>query len=135
MCGIFGYYQFNVQRERRAIMQLLVTGLRRLEYRGYDSAGLCIDSTPLPPPLASPPSEGFQRRRSDDHVDGPPPLIVKASGKIAVLEKEVADSVRANACESWDLACTSSSFNRLLLPSVYLKTIERHLQEHLFPFL
>ena len=44
MCGIFGYYNFNVPRDRAAILQLLINGLRRLEYRGYDSAGICIDS-------------------------------------------------------------------------------------------
>ena len=44
MCGIFGYYNFNVPRDRAAILQLLIGGLRRLEYRGYDSAGICIDS-------------------------------------------------------------------------------------------
>ena len=43
MCGIFAYYNWNVPRERRAILQLLVKGLRRLEYRGYDSAGLSVD--------------------------------------------------------------------------------------------
>ena len=39
MCGIFGYYNFRVARDRRAILEFLFTGLRRLEYRGYDSAG------------------------------------------------------------------------------------------------
>ena len=37
MCGIVGY----VGRERRA-MDVLLDGLRRLEYRGYDSAGVAI---------------------------------------------------------------------------------------------
>jgi len=37
MCGIVGY----VGRERRA-MDVLIDGLRRLEYRGYDSAGVAI---------------------------------------------------------------------------------------------
>jgi len=37
MCGIVGF----VGRERRA-MDVLVDGLRRLEYRGYDSAGVAI---------------------------------------------------------------------------------------------
>ena len=35
MCGIVGY----VGREHRA-MDVLIDGLRRLEYRGYDSAGV-----------------------------------------------------------------------------------------------
>ncbi len=37
MCGIVGY----VGREHRA-MDVLIDGLRRLEYRGYDSAGVAI---------------------------------------------------------------------------------------------
>jgi glucosamine--fructose-6-phosphate aminotransferase (isomerizing) len=37
MCGIVGY----IGREHRA-MDLLLDGLRRLEYRGYDSAGVAI---------------------------------------------------------------------------------------------
>ncbi len=37
MCGIVGY----IGRERRAV-DVLVDGLRRLEYRGYDSAGVAI---------------------------------------------------------------------------------------------
>lgn len=44
MCGIFGYYNYKVSRDRKAILEFLFTGLRRLEYRGYDSAGISIDS-------------------------------------------------------------------------------------------
>ncbi|TBR24393.1 glutamine--fructose-6-phosphate aminotransferase, partial [bacterium] len=36
MCGIIGYVG------ERDVMPILVEGLRRLEYRGYDSAGVCI---------------------------------------------------------------------------------------------
>ncbi|KAG6738583.1 hypothetical protein POTOM_058203 [Populus tomentosa] len=43
MCGIFAYLNYNVNRERRFILQILFNGLRRLEYRGYDSAGVSID--------------------------------------------------------------------------------------------
>lgn len=44
MCGIFAYINFNVSRERRHILEVLFNGLRRLEYRGYDSAGISIDA-------------------------------------------------------------------------------------------
>ena len=37
MCGIVGY----IGREHLAV-DVLVDGLRRLEYRGYDSAGVAI---------------------------------------------------------------------------------------------
>lgn len=46
MCGIFGYYNHRVPRNRREILDCLLTGLRRLEYRGYDSAGICVDAQP-----------------------------------------------------------------------------------------
>ena len=35
MCGIVGYVGTKVAQP------LLLEGLRRLEYRGYDSAGIC----------------------------------------------------------------------------------------------
>ena len=36
MCGIVGYVGF------RPAADLIIRGLRRLEYRGYDSAGLAV---------------------------------------------------------------------------------------------
>jgi glutamine---fructose-6-phosphate transaminase (isomerizing) len=39
MCGIFGYVNYLVERDRKYILDTLLTGLSRLEYRGYDSAG------------------------------------------------------------------------------------------------
>src|SRR4051812_37424018 len=36
MCGVIGYVG------RRAAKEQLLRGLERLEYRGYDSAGLCL---------------------------------------------------------------------------------------------
>lgn len=46
MCGIFGYYNFHVGRTRKEILDCLLTGLKRLEYRGYDSAGVSVDVEP-----------------------------------------------------------------------------------------
>ncbi|KAI9025114.1 isomerising glucosamine-fructose-6-phosphate aminotransferase [Phycomyces nitens] len=43
MCGIFGYLNYLVERDRRFILDTLSNGLARLEYRGYDSAGLAVD--------------------------------------------------------------------------------------------
>lgn len=45
MCGIFGYINYKVCRKRSYIIQLLFNALRRLEYRGYDSAGISFDSS------------------------------------------------------------------------------------------
>ncbi|KAL5345557.1 glutamine--fructose-6-phosphate transaminase (isomerizing) [Pseudogymnoascus australis] len=41
--GIFGYVNYLVERDRKYILDTLVNGLARLEYRGYDSAGLAVD--------------------------------------------------------------------------------------------
>ena len=38
MCGIVGYTGFQDAYE------IVINGLRRLEYRGYDSAGIVLDS-------------------------------------------------------------------------------------------
>jgi glucosamine--fructose-6-phosphate aminotransferase (isomerizing) len=43
MCGIFGYLNYLVKRDRRFIVDILVNGLHRLEYRGYDSSGIAFD--------------------------------------------------------------------------------------------
>ncbi|KAF1739271.1 Glutamine--fructose-6-phosphate aminotransferase (isomerizing) [Beauveria bassiana] len=43
MCGIFGYINYLVEKDRKFILDTLLNGLSRLEYRGYDSAGLAID--------------------------------------------------------------------------------------------
>lgn len=37
--GIFAYLNYHVPRTRREILEILLKGLQRLEYRGYDSAG------------------------------------------------------------------------------------------------
>lgn len=45
MCGIFGYLNYLVPQQRKYIVDTLINGLRRLEYRGYDSAGLAFDGS------------------------------------------------------------------------------------------
>jgi glucosamine--fructose-6-phosphate aminotransferase (isomerizing) len=67
MCGIFGFCNFRNPYTRRQIAEKLITGLRRLEYRGYDSAGLAIDAG------------------TDVARDGP--IIIKEQGNIDRLIK------------------------------------------------
>ena len=47
MCGIFGLYSFTGSSGAafgpEALVEVLLNGLERLEYRGYDSAGLGVD--------------------------------------------------------------------------------------------
>lgn len=43
MCGIVGYYTYNVSRDLQYVLDTLFNGLKRLEYRGYDSAGVAFD--------------------------------------------------------------------------------------------
>ncbi|XP_010550839.1 PREDICTED: glutamine--fructose-6-phosphate aminotransferase [isomerizing] 2-like [Tarenaya hassleriana] len=79
MCGIFAYLNFNVERERRYILQILFDGLRRLEYRGYDSAGIAID-------------DSFSRHPDTSNhfsATSPPPFVFRQAGNIESLVKFV----------------------------------------------
>ena len=38
--GIFAYLNYNSPHTREEIINILISGLKRLEYRGYDSAGM-----------------------------------------------------------------------------------------------
>ncbi|KAI8614513.1 glutamine:fructose-6-phosphate amidotransferase [Chytriomyces sp. MP71] len=66
MCGIVGYLNYLVEKDRREIVKNLLTGLSRLEYRGYDSAGIAIDGD------------------SDTEV-----LLFKEVGKVAALRQKI----------------------------------------------
>ncbi|CAG0880898.1 unnamed protein product [Cyprideis torosa] len=49
MCGIFAYLNYLTPKTRQEILEMLVTGLQRLEYRGYDSAGVTEECAVRPP--------------------------------------------------------------------------------------
>eukprot|EP00041_Stephanoeca_diplocostata_P023095 m.561360 g.561360 ORF g.561360 m.561360 type:complete len:710 (+) comp22216_c0_seq1:110-2239(+) len=68
MCGIFAYINHQVPKKRKEILETLIQGLKRLEYRGYDSAGLACDN--------------------DDLTT----VTIKRPGKVANLENGVAQS-------------------------------------------
>lgn len=40
--GIFAYLNYLVSQKRLYVLETLINGLKRLEYRGYDSAGACL---------------------------------------------------------------------------------------------
>ncbi|XP_072996468.1 glutamine--fructose-6-phosphate aminotransferase [isomerizing] 1-like [Typha latifolia] len=87
MCGIFAYLNYNVARERRYILEVLLNGLRRLEYRGYDSSGIAIDADRVMPDKegssAPPPYEAAS------------PLVFRQEGKIESLVGSVYSEVDA----------------------------------------
>lgn len=43
MCGTFAYINYLTEKKRSEILEILLGGLARLEYRGYDSAGVAVD--------------------------------------------------------------------------------------------
>ncbi|MFH4973447.1 hypothetical protein AB6A40_000156 [Gnathostoma spinigerum] len=45
MCGIFAYLNFLTPKTRSEVINILLQGLQRMEYRGYDSAGIAIDGS------------------------------------------------------------------------------------------
>lgn len=69
MCGIFAYLNYLSEKSRREIADVLLNGLSRLEYRGYDSAGIAVDG---------------------DREDGTEVFLFKQTGKVAMLRNFVA---------------------------------------------
>ncbi|KAL7416483.1 glutamine-fructose-6-phosphate transaminase [Mrakia frigida] len=69
MCGIFAYCSYLQERDRKYITDVLTQGLSRLEYRGYDSAGIGIDGD-----------------------EGEPFMLFKEVGKVAQLRKLISES-------------------------------------------
>uniref|UniRef100_A0A914V3J3 glutamine--fructose-6-phosphate transaminase (isomerizing) n=1 Tax=Plectus sambesii TaxID=2011161 RepID=A0A914V3J3_9BILA len=68
MCGIFAYLNFLTPKSRRDVIDILLKGLQRMEYRGYDSAGLAIDAS---------------NDKNDPHGEV---ILVRKSGKVKMLE-------------------------------------------------
>ncbi|ELA41942.1 glutamine-fructose-6-phosphate transaminase (isomerizing) [Vittaforma corneae ATCC 50505] len=48
MCGIFGYCDIRCNKSQEEVCDILVRGLERIEYRGYDSAGVCVFDADTP---------------------------------------------------------------------------------------
>uniref|UniRef100_A0A673XCC7 glutamine--fructose-6-phosphate transaminase (isomerizing) n=1 Tax=Salmo trutta TaxID=8032 RepID=A0A673XCC7_SALTR len=69
---IFAYLNYCVPRTRKEIFETLVKGLQRLEYRGYDSAGIAVD--------------GNKKTTTED--DGKI-VLIKKKGKVKALDEEL----------------------------------------------
>uniref|UniRef100_A0A669CJL4 glutamine--fructose-6-phosphate transaminase (isomerizing) n=1 Tax=Oreochromis niloticus TaxID=8128 RepID=A0A669CJL4_ORENI len=71
--GIFAYLNYRVPRTRKEIFETLVKGLQRLEYRGYDSAGIAVD--------------GPSKTTSDQNNNSI--CLIKKTGKVKALDEEL----------------------------------------------
>lgn len=80
MCGIFAYLNFLTPRTREEILKILLNGLKRQEYRGYDSAGLAID-------------KNNDTNAGDSHK--PEISLFKCKGKVSYLEEEIKKHLEA----------------------------------------
>lgn len=97
MCGIFAYLNYKISRERRYIIEVLFNGLRSLEYRGYDSAGISIDSS-------FDAKQQDQTRVSSSSAVSIPPLVFRQEGNIDSLVKSVYEGNFLSFCtrmRSW----------------------------------
>ncbi|KAL0974015.1 hypothetical protein UPYG_G00214270 [Umbra pygmaea] len=74
MCGIFAYLNYCVPRTRKEIFELLVKGLVRLEYRGYDSAGIAVDG---------------DKKTEMDKNNNQKIVLIKKKGKVKALDEEL----------------------------------------------
>ncbi|CAF1245540.1 unnamed protein product [Rotaria magnacalcarata] len=91
MCGIFGYLNYLVKRDRRFIADILINGLHRLEYRGYDSSGIAFDGDDI---------EGSDKNQSSKSRRAC--IVVRQKGKVEELENVVRSLENIN----WDAEFT-----------------------------
>ncbi|KAK6748261.1 hypothetical protein RB195_001098 [Necator americanus] len=70
MCGIFAYLNFLTPKTRSEIIDVLIKGLQRMEYRGYDSAGIAFGGEP--------------------DIPGDETVLIRKAGKVSNL----ADSIK-----------------------------------------
>lgn len=68
--GIFGYVNFLIEKTSGEIINNLIEGLQRLEYRGYDSSGIAIDGN-----------------TAKENV------IIKTPGKVNILRQKIEQTV------------------------------------------
>jgi glucosamine--fructose-6-phosphate aminotransferase (isomerizing) len=80
MCGIFAFVFQNHQLSTSELVDVILQGLKRLEYRGYDSSGVCFDV-----------GENSQ------------PVIIKKKGNVSVLSQHVAEFMKS--CSAGKLNC------------------------------
>ncbi|KNC49002.1 glucosamine-fructose-6-phosphate aminotransferase 2 [Thecamonas trahens ATCC 50062] len=108
MCGIFAYINHLVPRKRALLLQVLINGLRRLEYRGYDSAGVATDGFRL----AAAAAEEVTASGADGNNsvalpfpdNAPETRLFKNKGRVADLQDMIAGATAEEDLEL-ELAC------------------------------
>lgn len=101
VAGIFAYLNYLTPKSRKEILDLLVTGLKRLEYRGYDSSGVAVDS-----------------------IDGKETILVRRSGKVQALE----DAINTGECTLFSRIWLNELFRVF---NVVVQTKINHLYTHI----
>lgn len=90
MCGIFGHYSFNAPGNLKSSLDALFHGLGRLEYRGYDSAGMCFDVSADRVHSRDDHATHEQTERDQASSDANKTLVVlKSQGNVAKLRSAV----------------------------------------------
>uniref|UniRef100_A0AAF5DH11 glutamine--fructose-6-phosphate transaminase (isomerizing) n=1 Tax=Strongyloides stercoralis TaxID=6248 RepID=A0AAF5DH11_STRER len=82
MCGIFAYVNHKNSKSKTEILKILLQGLQRMEYRGYDSAGIAIDRN----------IEEINKRNIN---------VFKTVGKVSVLEDYILSNDKINFDENF----------------------------------
>jgi glutamine---fructose-6-phosphate transaminase (isomerizing) len=81
MCGTFAYINFLTEKKRSEILEILINGLSRLEYRGYDSAGVAVDG---------------------DREDNSEVFLFKQVGKVASLRSFIDQQTQVDMSKSFN---------------------------------
>lgn len=87
MCGIFAYLNFLTPKKRSEVIDILLQGLQRMEYRGYDSAGLAIDG-------------GNDSSRPHDSV-----FLHRKTGKVSVLAESIKNETEIDMDVVYNIHC------------------------------
>ncbi|XP_052264444.1 glutamine--fructose-6-phosphate aminotransferase [isomerizing] 1-like isoform X4 [Dreissena polymorpha] len=84
--GIFAYLNYLVPATRKQILDILIEGLKRMEYRGYDSAGVAFDI-------------------SEETNNKSAIKLVKKRGKVKELEAALENQNGLSYTKEYDIHC------------------------------